>query len=61
MLFMPTIPGEYIEPSIALDNLSLLSNKAICALSNVGFNTYLISSKDESKKVMAYSCQKLID
>lgn len=53
---MPTIPGEYIEPSIALDNLSLLSNKAICDLSNVGFNTYLISSKDESEKVMAYSC-----
>lgn len=42
------MPGEYIEPSIALLCLSLLSNWAICALSKVGYNTYLMSSNDES-------------
>lgn len=44
------MPGEYIEPSIALLCLSLLSNWAICALSKVGYNTYLMSSNDESNK-----------
>lgn len=42
------MPGEYIEPSIALLCLSHLSNWAICALSKVGYNTYLMSSNDES-------------
>lgn len=50
MLFIPTIPGEYIEPSIALDCLSLLSKCAIWVLSKVGFNTYLMSSSEESSK-----------
>lgn len=43
------MPGEYSDPSMALDNLSLLSNCAICALSNVGFKTYFMSSNDESE------------
>ena len=49
MLFIPTIPGEYIVPSIALDSLTILSSWAICTLLNVGFSTYLISSSEESE------------
>lgn len=48
MLFNPTIPGEYMEPSIALDCLSSLSSCEVCVESKVGFKTYLMSSKDES-------------
>lgn len=49
-MFRPTIPGKYIVPSIALDNLELFSNCSICSKVKVGFKTYLISSRDESKK-----------
>lgn len=50
MLFKPTIPGVYIEPSIARESLSFLSNFLIASLSNVGFKTYFMSSNDESTK-----------
>lgn len=43
------MPGRYNVPSIALDNLSVLSKLFICSEVKVGFNTYFISSNEESK------------
>lgn len=48
MLFNPTIPGRYNVPSMALDNLSVLSKLFMCSDVNVGLRTYFISSNDES-------------
>lgn len=50
MLFKPTIPGMYKDPSIALDSFVLPSKNFMCISVNVGFNRYFISSKEESRE-----------
>lgn len=54
MLLSPTIPGMYMVPSIALDILTFLSNCFICSGVNTGFNTYLMSFKEESENIIDY-------
>ena len=50
MLFNPTMPGMYMDPSMALDNLIPLSNFSMCSFVNVGLSTYLMSFSEESAR-----------
>lgn len=50
-MFKPTIPGEYNEPSIALESFVMVSKFLMCFSVKVGFKTYFISSRDESENI----------